>query len=133
MLDSDRCPCLSGDPYGDCCGRYHHGLGGGPTAPTAEALMRSRYSAFAVGDPGYLLATWAPATRPASLDLDDDTEWRGLEIVRTEAGGPFDSAGVVEFVARYRDPRTRRGAPHETSRFIREHGRWLYVDGDVEA
>ncbi|MET3975230.1 YchJ family protein [Cellulosimicrobium sp. BE325] len=140
-LDDDaRCPCLSGDTYGSCCGRYHAGLrpgpdgaAPGPHAPTAEALMRSRYSAFAVGDAEYLRATWHPSTRPADLDLDDDVEWRRLDVVRTEAGGPFDTTGVVEFVAHHRsrtDP-ADRGRLHEVSRFVREDDRWSYVDGTV--
>ncbi|MDF9876689.1 YchJ family protein [Cellulosimicrobium cellulans] len=141
-LDDDaRCPCLSGDTYGSCCGRYHAGLrpgpegtAPGPHAPTAEALMRSRYSAFAVGDADYLRATWHPSTRPADLDLDDDVEWRRLDVVRTEAGGPFDTTGVVEFVAHHRsrtDP-ADRGRLHEVSRFVREGDRWSYVDGAVQ-
>ncbi len=144
-LDDDaRCPCLSGDTYGSCCGRYHAGLrpgpdgaAPGPHAPTAEALMRSRYSAFAVGDADYLRATWHPSTRPADLDLDldldDDVEWRRLDVVRTEAGGPFDTTGVVEFVAHHRsrtDP-ADRGRLHEVSRFVREGDRWSYVDGTI--
>ncbi|MGW6264199.1 YchJ family protein [Cellulosimicrobium funkei] len=142
-LDDDaRCPCLSGDTYGSCCGRYHAGLrpgpdgaAPGPHAPTAEALMRSRYSAFAVGDADYLRATWHPSTRPADLDLDldDDVEWRRLDVVRTEAGGPFDTTGVVEFVAHHRsrtDP-VDRGRLHEVSRFVREGDRWSYVDGTI--
>ncbi|MFD6032002.1 YchJ family protein [Cellulosimicrobium funkei] len=139
--DGARCPCLSGDTYGSCCGRYHAGLrpgpdgtAPGPDAPTAEALMRSRYSAFAVGDADYLLATWHPSTRPADLDLDDDVEWRRLDVVRTEAGGPFDTTGVVEFVAHHRsrtDP-ADRGRLHEVSRFVREGDRWSYVDGTVQ-
>jgi SEC-C motif-containing protein len=95
--------------------------------------MRSRYSAFAVGDTAYLLATWHPSTRPVDLDLDDDLEWRRLDVVRTEAGGPFDTTGVVEFVAHHRsrtDP-SDRGRLHEVSRFVREDDRWRYVDGDV--
>src|SRR5215203_3946679 len=91
--DDERCPCLSGDTYGACCGRYHSGAA---SAPTAEALMRSRYSAFAVGDEAYLLATWAPQTRPDSAGLGDE-QWRRLDIHRTERGGPFDTTGVVEF------------------------------------
>lgn len=142
-LDDDaRCPCLSGDTYGSCCGRYHAGLrpgpdgaAPGPHAPTAEALMRSRYSAFAVGDADYLRATWHPSTRPADLDLDldDDVEWRRLDVVRTEAGGPFDTTGVVEFVAHHRsrtDP-ADRGRLHEVSRFVREGDRWSYVDATI--
>ncbi|MBD8078620.1 YchJ family protein [Cellulosimicrobium arenosum] len=135
LPDDARCPCLSGDTYGACCGRYHSDrlVEGGAGAPTAETLMRSRYSAFAVGDDRYLLATWHPSTRPAGLDLDDDVEWRRLDVVRTEGGGPFDATGVVEFVAhhRARSDRSSRGRLHETSRFVREDARWYYVDGDV--
>jgi len=138
LPDDARCPCLSGDAYGACCGRYHAGMrtgadgaAPGPGAPTAEALMRSRYSAFAVGDAGYLRATWHASTRPEALDLDDDLEWRRLDVLRTEAGGPFDAAGVVEFVAHHRSrtDRTDRGRLHEVSRFVREGDRWYYVDG----
>ncbi|MCB7136021.1 YchJ family protein [Cellulosimicrobium marinum] len=137
LPDDARCPCGTGDTYGACCGRHHAALrgdgAGGAGAPTAEALMRSRYSAFAVGDADYLLATWHASTRPGTLDLDDDVEWRRLDVVRTEAGGPFDDAGVVEFVAHHRSrtDRTDRGRLHEVSRFVREDGRWLYVDGQV--
>jgi SEC-C motif-containing protein len=95
--------------------------------------MRSRYSAFAVGDAAYLLATWLVPTRPRSLDLDEDLEWRRLDVVRTEAGGPFDATGVVEFVAHHRsrtDP-AERGRLHEVSRFVREGDRWFYADGVV--
>lgn len=142
ITDDARCPCLSGDAYGACCGRYHAGLrpapdgtAPGPYAPTAEALMRSRYAAFAVGDAGYLRATWHPSTRPTDLDLDDDVVWRRLDVLRTEAGGPFDTTGVVEFVAHHRSraDRTDRGRLHEVSRFVREGDRWYYVDGTVGA
>ncbi|WP_125776564.1 YchJ family protein [Antribacter gilvus] len=124
MDDSQRCPCNSGDTYGDCCGRLHRG----GAAATAEALMRSRYSAFVVRDADYLLATWHPSTRPDPLDLTDDPQWRRLEILATEAGGPFDATGVVEFSARYRSG-PERGELHEVSRFVREGGRWFYLDG----
>ena len=132
LPDDARCPCLSGETYGACCGRFHTGLATGECPPTAEALMRSRYSAFVVGDAPYLLATWHPTTRPNELAADDDIEWRRLDIVRAEAGGPFDTAGVVEFVAHYRSG-TGRGRLHEVSRFVREGGRWYYVDGDHPA
>ncbi|WP_217697961.1 YchJ family protein [Sinomonas mesophila] len=133
-----RCPCGTGDTYGACCGRFHAGLqAGGAAAPTAEALMRSRYSAYAIGGPDladYLLATWHPATRPAALDLDGSTRWRRLDVVRTTAGGPFDAHGTVDFAAHYTDvPGGTRGVLREHSRFVREEGRWYYVDGDVEA
>ncbi|MEV7962051.1 YchJ family protein [Oerskovia paurometabola] len=138
LPDDARCPCLSGETYGACCGRYHRGLVAGGadsvTAPTAEALMRSRYAAFAVGDADYLLATWHPSTRPADLDLDDDVTWRRLDVVATSAGGPLDRTGVVEFVAHYRSDETReRGSLHEISSFVREGGRWYYLDGEAPA
>ena len=136
MDDAARCPCLTGLPYGECCGPLH---AGSRTAGTAEALMRSRYAAFAVGDASYLLQTWHPATRPATLELDPDQQWRWLDVLATRGGGPFDDDGVVEFVATFRSAsgsgeRGRlheRGQLHEVSRFVREGGRWFYVDGDV--
>jgi SEC-C motif-containing protein len=98
------------------------------TAPTAERLMRSRYSAFAVGDVGYLLATWHARTRPPSLGLDPDVEWRRLEILGVTAGGAQDDEGTVEFIAHYWDAaRRQRGQQHEDSAFVREDGQWFYV------
>ena len=90
--------------------------------------MRSRYSAFALGERGYLLATWHPRTRPAALDLDPEVRWAGLDVLATAGGSPLETEGTVEFRAHYVvDGRT--GAQHERSRFLREHGRWLYLDG----
>jgi len=89
--------------------------------------MRSRFSAFAIGDAEYLLATWHPSTRPTSLELDADTRWYRLDILDRVAGGPLDSAGVVEFEAFYRGK--ERGSQRERSSFVREQGRWLYVSG----
>ena len=131
--DSARCPCLSGSVYGECCGPHHRGTS---AAPTAERLMRSRYSAFAVGDADYLLASWHPSTRPGALELDDDVRWYRLDILDRRAGGLLDTDGEVEFVARYRPkpdrapgrPSGARGEVHERSRFARENGSWLYVD-----
>ena len=91
--------------------------------------MRSRFSAFALGLAPYLLATWHPSTRPESLDLDDVT-WRRLQIVETVAGGAGDTEGIGEFRASYRGA-DGAGLLHERSRFVREDGRWFYVDGDV--
>ena len=91
--------------------------------------MRSRYSAFALEQPDYLLATWHPSTRPEQLALAANPEWTRLEIVEAR-GGPFDEAGWVEFRAHYRDGASR-GVLHERSRFARVEGRWLYVDGEV--
>lgn len=94
--------------------------------------MRSRYSAFAVGDAAYLLATWDPTTRPESLELDDATEWRRLFIEGSVAGGPFDDAGSVTFTAIARGPGGRVEL-RERSRFRRSgpERRWVYVDGET--
>lgn len=94
--------------------------------------MRSRYSAFALGDAGYLLETWDPATRPDELDLDPGVEWRRLLIRDTTAGGPEDRTGRVAFTAVARGPEGRLEL-HERSRFVRSAaGRWVYVDGVEE-
>jgi SEC-C motif-containing protein len=105
-----------------CCARF---LRGEAVAPTAEALMRSRYTAYAVGDAAYLLATWHPTSRPRRLDLDVDLRWAGLTVLESR-GGLFDTDGVVTFEARY-DDGGRTGVLRETSRFVREGGRWFYV------
>lgn len=86
--------------------------------------MRSRYSAFALGDAEHLLASWHPSTRPRALRLDPDLRWTGLTVLATSGG--LGGAGTVEFEARY-DEGGRRGALHERSRFVREDGRWFYV------
>ncbi|MBB1075062.1 YchJ family protein [Rhodoferax sp. 4810] len=118
------CPCGSGKTYADCCGRWHAGLSEGVHAPTPEALMRSRYSAYGLGLIDYLLATWHPSTAPGELELPP-VKWLELDIRHAEMTG---DAGVVEFIARLRDQ--GRGARlHEISRFVREDGRWLYIDG----
>jgi SEC-C motif domain protein len=113
--------------YLDCCGRY---LDDGQAAPTAEALMRSRYTAYTLGREDYLLETWHHRTRPASLELASKprNKWLGLEVRRHEQLEP-DNA-VVEFVARYKvDGRAHR--LHEISRFTREAGKWFYIDGEI--
>ena len=91
--------------------------------------MRSRFTAFALGLDGYLLSTWHPSTRPATIDLDDGTSWRRLQIVDTAAGGPDDDTGIVEFRASFRDSDGTAGVLHERSRFERLDGRWVYLDG----
>jgi SEC-C motif-containing protein len=121
-MDGRACPCGLGDDYDACCGRLH----GGAPAPTAEALMRARYSAFAVGDVGYLRRTWHPSGRPETLSLDPDLQWTRLAVLETEDGGLFDSAGTVQFRAVYVQD-GKRGVHAETSRFVREDGRWSYV------
>ncbi|WP_285241961.1 YchJ family protein [Pseudarthrobacter sp. MEB009] len=122
-----NCRCLSGEQYGHCCGRFHSGAS---VAATVEQLMRSRYTAFALLDSEYLRRTWHPRTAPADLELDPDLQWRRLDIVSTARGGPLDTEGTVEFKAYFRQD-GERGILHETSRFVREDGRWLYVDGQL--
>ena len=125
VSDTAPCPCGAGPSYAECCGRFHRGAA---AAPTALALMRSRYTAFAVGDTGYLSQTWHPSTRPARLEPDGSRRWTRLEILGTERGGPFDTEGVVEFAAHH-TVAGRPGAQRERSRFVREQRRWFYVDG----
>ena len=93
--------------------------------------MRSRYVAYSRGRADHLLRTWHPSTRPPTLELGDDpVRWLGLQVRHVEAGGPEDMHGVVEFIARYKiDGRAHR--LHETSRFVREDGRWFYLDAVV--
>lgn len=122
--DAARCPCLSGESFGACCARLHRGEA---EANTAEQLMRSRYSAFAVGDEDYLLRSWHSGTRPTELELDPDLRWYRLDIESTSRGGMLDTDGMVEFTAYYRDIEGR-GSQHENSSFTRENGRWVYVD-----
>jgi SEC-C motif-containing protein len=123
------CPCGSGLSYDDCCGRWH----AGPQhllAPTAVALMRSRYSAYVLALADYLRDTWHPSTRPAEpLRFGADVKWLGLEVRRHQQ--PHADHATVEFVARSKQG-GRASRQHETSRFVREHGRWLYLDGDVD-
>jgi SEC-C motif-containing protein len=92
--------------------------------------MRARYSAFAVLDADYLLRTWHPDTCPAVLRLDPDIEWRRLDILATDRGGPLDAEGSVEFAAHYRSD-GERGVQRESSRFLRVDRRWYYLDGDA--
>jgi SEC-C motif-containing protein len=102
----------------------------GEAAPTAERLMRSRYTAFVVGDSRYLRDTWHPGTRPDSLELDPAQRWTGLDVLATDAGGAGDTRGFVEFRARWQE-RGQRGALHERSRFVRQSDRWWYLDGVI--
>jgi SEC-C motif-containing protein len=122
-----NCPCDLGRAYADCCGRWH----AGPLhlqAPDASSLMRSRYSAFVLALPDYLLATWHESTRPATLQLEPGVRWLGLEV-RRHALQQADRA-TVEFVARSKQG-GRAQRLHETSRFLHQSGRWFYLDGDL--
>ena len=120
---------MAGKPikFADCCDRYLNDFDNTP-APDAQSLMRSRYSAFALKRADYLLATWHASTRPADVTPDDGCKWLGLDV-RRHTVTDADHA-EVEFVARYRT--AGRGARiHELSRFVREAGRWYYLDGDL--
>jgi SEC-C motif domain protein len=122
---SGPCPCGLPATYDDCCGRLHRGQA---AAATPEQLMRSRFSAYAAGDEPYLLRTWHPSTRPATVGLDPAVRWLELDVLSSTDGGPFGGEAFVEFRARY----TRAGRPgelRERSRFVRLHSAWVYVDG----
>lgn len=93
--------------------------------------MRSRFNAFKRADASWLLHTWHPTTRPNELDLSDNPTWRGLQIVDTVAGGADDATGIVEFRATYLEDDSGIGVLHERSRFVREGGRWFYLDGEI--
>lgn len=134
MLLQPFCPCGSQSHYVDCCEMY---LRGKASAPTAESLMRSRYSAYSKGDVEYLIQTQYPKKRKKIdrqmlLKTIENTHWMGLTVLKTQKGGADDRRGIVEFVAQYRglaltDPIYQL---HERSRFVKEDGLWFYQDGD---
>jgi len=121
------CLCGSGKKVTDCCTRY---VDDNEPVPSAEGLMRSRYTAYTLLREDYLLATWHPSTRPAVLGLAEEapTKWLGLDVLRHEQQDA-DHA-IVEFVARYK-VHGRAQRLHEISRFVREAGRWFYLDGEI--
>lgn len=124
------CPCGSGLTLDKCCSRYHQG----ELAPTPEALMRSRYSAFALGLSDYLLATWHSTTRPVELTPDPETEWKSLAVISADPA--LGDSGQVHFRAYFYESEHERGRGRkrwsvleEVSRFVKEQQRWWYVDG----
>lgn len=127
IADTDPCACGSGDRFDGCCAPLLRGA----AAPTAERLMRSRYTAFVVGDAHYLTDTWHPRTCPDVLELDPAQRWVGLEIVAADEGGGSDNRGTVEYQASWRHGRVR-GVLRERSRFVKQGGRWWYVDGEID-
>jgi SEC-C motif domain protein len=120
LLSNVRCDCDTGDAYLQCCGRYHEGV----AAPTALALMRSRYSAYVRQLANYLTDTWHPNTRPVLIEFDREIKWLGLDIVSAE----FDR---VQFVARFRIGGGRAEKLREHSRFVQIDGCWRYLDGEI--
>ncbi|TAM58352.1 MAG: hypothetical protein EPN49_12980 [Rhodanobacter sp.] len=124
------CPCGNPAGYARCCGPLHDGA----VAATAEQLMRARYSAYVLMREDYLLASWHADTRPATLRLAAQRPaptWLGLEIRRQRTDD--EHRATVEFVARYRLGGGRAQRQHETSRFVREHDRWYYLDGELKS
>jgi SEC-C motif domain protein len=117
------CPCGLDRSYRDCCGVFHAATA---TAPTAAALMRSRFSAFAVHDDAYLLRTWHPTTRPPRVEFEPGLLWTRLHILGTTGGSLLHTEGTVDFRADY-SVRGRPDSMHEHSRFVRDDGVWLYV------
>ncbi len=122
-----HCPCGSNKAYADCCEQY---LDGKATPATAEALMRSRYTAYTLQREDYLLATWHSSTQPVQpiVTNEENSKWLGLQVKRHEQQD--ESHALVEFVARYKIG-GRANRLHEVSRFVRENSRWFYVDGDM--
>ncbi len=146
MVDGKPCPCDSGTTMTNCCGPYVNGT---ELAPTAEALMRSRFSAYALGKVDYLLETLHKSKRQRGEKLQlrrslEQTRWVHLQVLETVAGQVGDERGEVEFVAVYglanpvsgmagllgQKAEPQLGQMHERSRFVFEAGRWFYVDGD---
>jgi len=123
---SAQCHCGAALNYEACCGIFIHDMA---TPMTAEALMRSRYSAFVECHERYLLATWHPRTRPSRVRFDPEQRWLGLSIKRTEGGGPEASSAKVEFVARFKI-NGKGHRLHEISRFEKIDGCWYYLDGE---
>lgn len=117
------CPCESGKSYKACCEPYHLGL----LAPTAEALMRSRYTAYALGLEPYLLQTWHPDTRPLTLNLSEDQaiKWLGLQVKQVTTS---ETAATVNFIARYKVS-GKAERLHELSQFVRIENAWYYLHG----
>ncbi len=125
MKAMTNCHCDSGLPFETCCEPIIQGV----LAPTAIALMRSRYTAYVVEDTNYLLHSWHPRTRPRAISFPQNQKWLGLSIKRSAAGGESDDQGTVEFVARFKIV-GRGHRMHEVSRFERFNGRWVYVDAE---
>ena len=130
LTTSSHCTCGSQQPYKSCCQPYHLGKA---NAPTASALMQSRYVAFVRQDADYLYRTWAKETRPSRSELArfSPITWTGLHIIATQQGSEQDDTGMVTFIAHFIDANGQAGTHHEVSQFVREKGRWLYVSGVV--
>jgi len=134
MASSIPCPCGSSLNYNLCCGRYHKGK---LHAPTAEALMRSRYSAYVLGHTHYIYRTWDKQNRPplAVLKEDNSQQFTHLEIISTTKGNKEDSSGTVEFIASYHiteqisaESKKDVFKHHENSYFEKQNNKWKYIN-----
>ncbi|MEC4747470.1 YchJ family protein [Methylomicrobium sp. Wu6] len=127
---TELCLCGSGIMYNQCCGLYHNS----ETCPaTAEALMRSRFTAYALHNADYLRKTWDSGKCPDTIDFSRETAvWQRLDVLDTKKGGPQDDKGVVEFKAYYLQD-GEECVLHEVSRFIKKEGHWLYLDGVIKS
>jgi len=126
------CPCGSGADLEECCGPI---IGGGRSAPTAEALMRSRYTAYVLGNMDHIDNTYAaekrdPATSARNKNPFEAVEWLGLDIFDTTGGGVDDDTGTVHFAAHFRE-HGKSLVHRERSNFRRDGGNWVYVDGEL--
>jgi len=136
------CPCggtIFASCYASCCQPMHL-TNGHAAGATAEMLMRSRFSAYALGLVDYLVATTAPQSRDKTLAADiahtiETTQWLSLDVLNTQQGGINDKMGKVTFLAHYLDKtkpnQSKPSKLHERSRFKRYEGRWVYVDGEL--
>lgn len=124
----NACPCYSGKPYTDCCQPLH----AGQPAPDAERLMRSRYSAYVLKLPAYILQTWHADTRPKNLTLEDlgGIKWLKLQVL--SHAQTAENTAFVRFVATFQSGKLKKEQLTEYSRFSHEQGRWLYVDGQPD-
>ena len=130
-MSEEMCPCKSGKTYADCCRKIIEGA----PAPTAEALMRARYSAYAKGAVDFLInsvhsSQRAEDSRENIKQWSEEAEWTGMEVLRAEQGGLNDDEGVVEFVAHY-NVQGKAQEHHEVSTFCREDGKWVFYDGKM--
>ncbi len=119
-----HCPCNHSKSFDNCCEPF---LLNKQIPPTPQTLMRSRFSAYSTGREEYVLATWHPSTRPASIEMRQSPKWLSLQIIQTSSER---NKGIVEFKATYMIE-NKIETLHETSRFSKENGRWFYVDGDL--
>lgn len=129
LSNASKCACGSTRKYIQCCGQY---IKRGKLPTSAEALMRSRFTAYFLSDEAYLLNTWHVSTRPTELKLEDDKfTWNSLEVISTSAGKSQDKKGTVEFIASY-TVQGKKQQINEVSRFVKDNNQWFYVDGVVE-